>query len=144
MVNDWGVFGHWESDTIFGHGDSDGIHTTLERQSRFFDARKLDHITASDIVSAQTSIYATLPAPAVASITVDNGLEFAHHQQLADMIGVPTYFCDPYSSWQRGSNEHFNGRVFADIYPKEPGSNRSYSKKSTHSSPKSTTGPGES
>ncbi|MDR9397401.1 IS30 family transposase, partial [Pontimonas sp.] len=31
--------------------------------------------------------------------------------RLADLIGVPTYFCDPYSAWQRGTNEHFNGRL---------------------------------
>lgn len=45
------------------------------------------------------------------SIAVDNGSEFAYHYRLADTIGVPTYFCDPYSAYQRGSNEHFNGRL---------------------------------
>ena len=45
------------------------------------------------------------------SLTTDNGSEFAYHYRLADTIGVPTYFADPYSAYQRGSNEHFNGRL---------------------------------
>src|SRR5690625_286721 len=48
---------------------------------------------------------------AVKSVTVDNGPEFAYHYRLADSLGVPTYFCDPYSAYQRGTNEHFNGRI---------------------------------
>jgi IS30 family transposase len=37
--------------------------------------------------------------------------EFAFHHKLADTVGALTYFCDPYSSFQRGTNEHFNGRI---------------------------------
>jgi IS30 family transposase len=44
-------------------------------------------------------------------VTSDNGSEFAFHPKLADIMGVPTYFCDPYSSFQRGTNEHFNGHI---------------------------------
>jgi IS30 family transposase len=47
----------------------------------------------------------------VKSVTVDNGSEFAYHYKLADTVAVPTYFADPYSAYQRGSNEHFNGRL---------------------------------
>jgi len=44
------------------------------------------------------------------SITFDNGLEFASHQLLVEK-GIKTYFCDPYSSWQKGLVEQANGLV---------------------------------
>ena len=45
------------------------------------------------------------------SVTHDNGTEFAHHERLRDGLGMATYFADPYSSWQRGSNENRNGMI---------------------------------
>lgn len=43
------------------------------------------------------------------TMTLDNGKEFSQHQQIDQALGLQTYFADPYSSWQRGSNENFNG-----------------------------------
>ena len=105
------TFGHWESDSIVGSGHSGGIHTSVERQSRFVCGAKIPAITAEATWRAQYGMFSLLPAHAVASITADNGSEFAFHHTLADTMGVPTYFCDPYSSFQRGTNEHFNGRI---------------------------------
>ncbi len=45
----------------------------------------------------------------VKSITFDNGTEFASHYKLKEHLGVNTYFCDPGSPWQKGSNENCNG-----------------------------------
>lgn len=104
-------FGHWESDSVLGARGSGGVHTTLERVSRFYMAIKVPEIAAQPTLDAQLGFYRQLPALAVKSITADNGSEFAHHYRLADTIGVPTYFADPYSAYQRGSNEHFNGRL---------------------------------
>jgi len=42
-------------------------------------------------------------------LTLDNGKEFSQHQQIDQALGIQTYFADHYSSWQRGSNENFNG-----------------------------------
>jgi len=36
------------------------------------------------------------------------GMEFADHQAIDQCQGIQTYFADPHSSWQRGSNENFN------------------------------------
>ena len=83
----------------------------MERQSRFVCGAKIPAITAEATWRAQYRMFSLLPAHAVASITADNGSEFAFHHKLADTMGVPTYFCDPYSSFQRGTNEHFNGRI---------------------------------
>ena len=104
-------FGHWESDSVLGVRGTGALHTTVERRSRFLHAAKLPGPTARATVDAQIGFYQALPAHAVASVTADNGSEFAYHYQLADTLGIPTYFADPYSAWQRGTNEHFNGRI---------------------------------
>lgn len=123
-------FGHWEADSVLGAQGSGGIHTMVERTSRFFIGVKLDQVAAAPTLQAQLEVCQALPAHAVKSVTADNGSEFAHHYMLADTIGVPTYFADPYSAYQRGSNEHFNGRLrkylpkrtsFADLTQEELG-----------------------
>ena len=56
-------------------------------------------------------MFSPLPAGARASVTHDNGAEFARHARLRDELGMATYFADPYSSWQLGSNENRNGMI---------------------------------
>lgn len=104
-------FGHWEADSVVGAHGTGGIHTMVERRSRYYLGVKLSQVAADPTLQAQLDMYRVLPAHAVKSVTADNGSEFAHHYKLADTIGVPTYFADPYSAYQRGSNEHFNGRL---------------------------------
>lgn len=110
-VEDRSEFGHWEGDSVLGLRGTGAIHTEVERKSRKLIARKVDNTAADEALRAQRSIFLELPVNAVKSITVDNGSEFAYHHKLADETGIPTYFADPYSSWQRGTNEHFNGRI---------------------------------
>ena len=110
-IEDRRQFGHWESDSVVGAHGSGGIHTAVERTSRYYQAVKIPQIAARPTVDAQISLFAALPAHAVRSVTVDNGSEFALHYKLADTLAVPTYFADPYAAYQRGTNEHFNGRL---------------------------------
>jgi len=49
--------------------------------------------------------------PELTSITTDNDVLFRYHKQLEQALGVPFYFCHPYSSWEKGSVEHFNGQA---------------------------------
>ena len=103
--------GHWEADTIIGHGHQGVILTVIERYSRFTTAmRVLPHRKAFMI--AWGLIDMLLPyRPWVQTITVDNGLEFAEHTFAAEHLQTPFYFCKPYHSWQRGSIEQLNGLV---------------------------------
>lgn len=52
------------------------------------------------------------------SFTVDNGKEFTAHKELAAGTGMEVFFCDPYSPWQRGTNENTNG-LLRQFFPKE-------------------------
>jgi len=102
--------GHWEGDTIEGRGHKDGIHTEVERVSRFLLAKKVSAITSEVTIQVQKELFAQLPEPLRISTTLDNGKENHLHMQLAE-LSMATYFADPYSSWQRGTNENTNGLV---------------------------------
>ena len=103
------AFGHWEADSVIGVGCN--LHTEVERRTRFLMARIVPDKTAGESVGAQLDMFSPLPAGARVSVTHDNGTEFAHHERLRDGLGMATYFADPYSSWQRGSNENRNGMI---------------------------------
>lgn len=111
-VNDRVVFGHWEGDTLEGRRiDKDGIHTEVERLSRMTKAKKVKAIDGKETINVQEEIFAQLPGQARKSTTLDNGKENHLHTKLRKKLGMDTYFADPYSSWQRGTNEYHNGLI---------------------------------
>ncbi len=99
---------HWEGDSVIGKNHQEGIRTEVERVSRYMQAVKLERVTAHATVDAQKNIFLPLPVQARQSTTLDNGREHMQHIQL-NLLGIATYFADPYSSWQRGTNEYHNG-----------------------------------
>lgn len=103
-------FGHWEGDTVEGRGRKNGIHTEVERKSRFVCAVKVDKIDSAYALKAQRRIFLPLPAQARKTVTLDNGKENHLHAKLKE-LEIRTFFCDPYSSWQRGTNEFHNGLI---------------------------------
>jgi IS30 family transposase len=109
-INQRLVFGHWEGDTLEGKRiNNDGIHTEVERLSRKIMAKKVDQITSEKTSQVQEEMFANLPAYARQSTTLDNGRENHLHFRLKLRLGMKTFFADPYSSWQRGTNEFHNG-----------------------------------
>ncbi len=97
-------FGHWEGDSIVGKKHTSGLHTEYERVSSMTRFEKLKRITSCEAAIAAQKIFSPLPEKARRSTTLDNGSEHTDHKE----FGLPTYFADPYSSWQRGGNENCN------------------------------------
>jgi IS30 family transposase len=102
-------FGHWEADSVIGVGCH--LHTEVERKTRYLKAMLIPDKSAAATLKAQHAMFAPLPPAACRSVTSDNGSEFAAHAALLESLGALTYFADPYSSWQRGSNENRNGMI---------------------------------
>ena len=101
-------FGHWEGDSVEGRGHQDGVHTEAERVSRLLAGLKVEAITSQEAIKAQKTIFADMPQSARKSTTLDNGKETHLHYQLRQDLKMMTYHADPYSSWQRGTNENAN------------------------------------
>ena len=108
-ANDRAVPGHWEGDLVFGTRSST-VATLAGRTSRFVMLVRLPGSHTADVVAdALAEAIATLPGQLRRSITWDQGKEMAEHARFSVATGVPVYFCDPHSPWQRGSNENTNG-----------------------------------
>ena len=100
--------GHWECDTVIGANHKGAIVTMVERKSGFGVIVKVAHKT-SELVS-KAIVEGLQPfADRVKTLTYDNGKEFASHIQIDQALQSTGYFARPFASWERGSNENFNG-----------------------------------
>ncbi|MDH4449487.1 MAG: IS30 family transposase [Rhodoferax sp.] len=100
--------GHWECDTVIGANHKQAIVTVVERKSGYAVIAKVSNKTA-DLVG-DAIIQALKPLQArVKTLTYDNGKEFCGHAKIDDALGSTSYFARPFASWERGSNENFNG-----------------------------------
>ena len=107
-VNSRKHIGHWEGDTVIGAGHKQAIVTLVERKSGMGLLAKVPFKRADLVAQAieqRLKPYASLAK----TLTPDNGKEFWQHQEIDQALGLQTYFADPYSSCQRGSNENFKG-----------------------------------
>jgi transposase, IS30 family len=107
---DRAVPGHWEGDLIIGKDHQSAVGTLVERTTRFV---MLLHLGAGkdalSVKEAMQKAITTLPDHLVKTITWDQGAEMGRHVDFTVETGIPIYFCDPHSPWQRGSNENTNG-----------------------------------
>jgi len=108
--------GHGEADTIFGKNQESFVLSVADKCTRWVAFRKLPNKQADTVNKAFRDITASTMI-VFKTMTSDNGTEFAGHQEISAITGADFYFADPYSSWQRGLNEHING-LFRRFFPK--------------------------
>jgi IS30 family transposase len=107
-------YGDWEADLIQGATGSGFLLSLYERKSRVGKLYKLESKESRDVAIAMILILRNFE---VKTITYDNGLEFAKHGFVNDLLGSESYFCKPYSSWEKGGVENYNGLV-RQYFPK--------------------------
>jgi IS30 family transposase len=133
-VEDRAVPGHWEGDLLIGLERS-AIGTLVERTTRFtmliylpredgyqIGARikngpALAGYGAITTKNVLTNVMTTLPEQLRRSLTWDRGKELSAHAAFKVETGIPVYFADPHSPWQRGTNENTNG-LLRQYFPK--------------------------
>lgn len=109
--------GHWEGDLVSG---SKNTHTAtlVDRKSRYTIILKLRGKDATSVNDALIEKFRTVPPQLRQSLTWDRGMELAKHAEFTASTGMPVYFCDPQSPWQRGTNENTNGLI-RQYFPKK-------------------------
>lgn len=98
--------GHWENDLIISRQSSVALNILVERKTRYSKLTKVAQHTPHATRCAITKTLSRLPRTARRSITYDNGHENLHHQQVNEVLGTRSYFCEPYHSWEKGTVEN--------------------------------------
>lgn len=109
--------GHWEGDLVTGSGNTH-IATLVDRKTRYTLILKLAGKDCQSVNSALLEAFAELPASMKKTLTWDRGMELARHAEFTKATGIPVYFCDPQSPWQRGTNENTNSLI-RQYFPKK-------------------------
>ena len=103
--------GHWEGDLIKGAANRSAVGTLVERTSRLVLRARMDALDAQTARCALERAFDAVPASLRKTLTYDRGAEIARHAELTRGTGIKVYFADPYSPWQRASNENANGLI---------------------------------
>jgi len=110
-------FGDWEGDSVCGKGHGSFIATHVERVSRYLLSGKMKDKSADSMNETTRHLFRKIPKSKRQTLTVDNGKEFAGFKEMEKTVGLCCYFADPYSSYQRGTNENTNG-LLRQFFPK--------------------------
>jgi IS30 family transposase len=113
------VPGHHEGDLVMGsRASNSAVGTIVERKTGYLTLLHLPGGYGADAVAdAIIERMTALPGWFARTLTWDRGRELLRHARITQATGVQVYFADPYSPWQRGSNENING-LLREYLPK--------------------------
>lgn len=110
--------GDWEGDTIIGKDKRTRLTTNVERKSGYGFLDKLAVVNMDTMHATLQKRFQKIPKKQRHTYTYDNGVELGQEDaMLEEKIGMAVYRAYPYHSWERGSNENWNGLV-RDFFPK--------------------------
>lgn len=111
------VPGHWEGDLMLGKQRSSALGTLVERTTRLTLLVPLKKKDAFSVRTAFAKSFKKIPRQFKKSLTYDRGSEMKEHRLFTDKTKIQVFFADPYSPWQRGTNENTNGLI-RQYFPK--------------------------
>ena len=116
-VENRAVSGHWEGDLIKGKANASAVATVVERKTRYLILAKVENATSPVVTQGFIREMRRVPDALLQTFTYDRGVEMTRHADLAQELNLSVFFADPYSPWQRGTNENTNG-VVREYLPK--------------------------
>ena len=110
--------GDYEGDTMIGKDKTKRLVTNVERKSGYGMINKLDDVSAEKMHNILEERFDKIQKSKKHTYTYDNGIELGKEDKaLEKKLRMDVYRAYPYHSWERGSNENFNGLV-RDFFPK--------------------------
>jgi IS30 family transposase len=100
--------GDWERDSVLGIRLGSSLLTIVDRTSRLGRLGWMSETSSHEVHDETVRL---LRDEVIHSMTNDNGTEFSQHRKTAEKLNTMVYFSHSYRSWERGSNENFNGLV---------------------------------
>lgn len=119
-INNKETYGHFEGDTIVSgkrHQSKYALTVIYERKAKYLDVRKIKTLKPTFHNQAIKNMSQKLVVDNFFSLTFDNGIENTKHQELQKELKIDTYFCDPYSAWQKPGIENAN-KLIRNFIPK--------------------------
>lgn len=116
-INKKKEYGHWETDLIEFRKQRAKLSVKYERKSMLCRLHKISDKSALENEESIINTIEDFPKDWFKTITRDNGGENAKHLETLEKFDVPSYFCDPYCSWQKGGIENLN-KLIRQYFPK--------------------------
>jgi len=113
-VNERKTYGNFEGDTIVPGKSSitkESLAVVIERKARYIDVRKIKSLSPKELNTGIKKILGNLNQEKTKTLTLDNGIENQKHEELKTRFEIDTFFCEPYSSWQKGGVENANKMI---------------------------------